>query len=539
MKKRMLCLLMVTIMVIGSLVGCKKEGSDGDKKTLTVGIPQKSYITSYEENAFTKYLEESLNINLEFMYFSSNPSEYKQQLTLKCASNQELPDVLWGFWGMDIYAINEFGQDGYLQDLNPLLEEHGKYYWEKFNALSETTQKYLKAKGTDQETKGFYAMPFYFEVEMMDTLQNSMFINQTWLDKLGLQAPTNMSELYTVLQAFKTQDPNGNGKADEIPMFGRVDHMYPTDNCIINAYVHSETYNPFNAKDGQVYASYTTDEYRQALIFCNKLCSEGLLSDLSYTIASDDEARNLITPADNVALVGIWPGAPAYWTSAESTILDQYVALDVFKAETELGGYAAVMPNELYWGNFITKACEDTETAIKFLDFFYSDETVIRMRRGEKGVDWEEGDGVNEYGQECHVKVINADAQMSGNTTWGMNSSAIMTAANYLTIAEDDGGRQSQLSRLHNQSFAVRQNSPRPAEVVNELAYTLEEYQTKEELNGEYSSYIKEAKSLFVTGGLDPNKDADWNAYLEKLEKLGHSKILKITQDAYTRKIAE
>ena len=45
-----------------------------------------------------------------------------------------------------------------------------------------------------------------------------MFINKTWLDKLGLQMPTTWDELENVLDAFKTQDPNGNGKADEVPM---------------------------------------------------------------------------------------------------------------------------------------------------------------------------------------------------------------------------------------------------------------------------------------------------------------------------------
>ena len=34
----------------------------------------------------------------------------------------------------------------------------------------------------------------------------------------GLDMPTNTEELKDVLKAFKTQDPNGNGKADEIPM---------------------------------------------------------------------------------------------------------------------------------------------------------------------------------------------------------------------------------------------------------------------------------------------------------------------------------
>ena len=39
-----------------------------------------------------------------------------------------------------------------------------------------------------------------------------------WLDELGLEIPTTTEELKEVLIAFKTQDPNGNGEADEIPM---------------------------------------------------------------------------------------------------------------------------------------------------------------------------------------------------------------------------------------------------------------------------------------------------------------------------------
>ena len=43
-------------------------------------------------------------------------------------------------------------------------------------------------------------------------------MNSDWLETLGLEQPTTPEELRTVLEAFKTQDPNGNGKADEIPL---------------------------------------------------------------------------------------------------------------------------------------------------------------------------------------------------------------------------------------------------------------------------------------------------------------------------------
>jgi putative aldouronate transport system substrate-binding protein len=35
---------------------------------------------------------------------------------------------------------------------------------------------------------------------------------------LGLPEPTTTTEFYNTLKAFKEKDPNGNGKADEIPL---------------------------------------------------------------------------------------------------------------------------------------------------------------------------------------------------------------------------------------------------------------------------------------------------------------------------------
>ena len=42
-------------------------------------------------------------------------------------------------------------------------------------------------------------------------------INQAWLDAVGKELPTTLDEYTEVLRAFKEQDPNGNGQADEIP----------------------------------------------------------------------------------------------------------------------------------------------------------------------------------------------------------------------------------------------------------------------------------------------------------------------------------
>lgn len=38
------------------------------------------------------------------------------------------------------------------------------------------------------------------------------------MGKLGLPMPTTLDEMAATLVAFKIQDPNGNGEADEIPL---------------------------------------------------------------------------------------------------------------------------------------------------------------------------------------------------------------------------------------------------------------------------------------------------------------------------------
>ena len=49
--------------------------------------------------------------------------------------------------------------------------------------------------------------------------QGPMWYNGTWLDKLNVkELPKTTDELYDLLTRFKNEDPNGNGKADEIPL---------------------------------------------------------------------------------------------------------------------------------------------------------------------------------------------------------------------------------------------------------------------------------------------------------------------------------
>ncbi len=129
-------------------------------------------------------------------------------------------------------------------------------------------------------------------------------INTKWLEAVGKEMPTTVDELHDVLVAFKNEDPNGNGQADEIPM----SFIFPESNgnwCAgMGIYMAPFGCTDFNAdhravEDGKVYYQGASDAYRDALAYYHNWYAEGLIDievfsqDSSQYIAkgSGEEAR--------------------------------------------------------------------------------------------------------------------------------------------------------------------------------------------------------------------------------------------------------
>ena len=274
MKKRIISMVLVFVMLCSLFAGCGKKGGSKSGNTLTVGINQNANVEDFDNNAFTKYLEETVGVDLEFVYYSSSEKEAIQQLALTVSANRELPDVLLGFHKMSHYVVNQYGEDGYFLDLTDLIEKYGKNYKAALEKASKEDREYLEAKAINTNTKGIYAMPIAL-CPAIDDMPSLMYINQDWLTKLGLKAPTNVDELYNVLKAFKTKDPNGNGKSDEIPMLGGcLGKGNDVLAYMMNAFVYFSDNNNYNVTDGKVWDPVVSDEFRQGLIYINKLVKE-------------------------------------------------------------------------------------------------------------------------------------------------------------------------------------------------------------------------------------------------------------------------
>lgn len=530
--KRLISLLLVFVMSLSVLVGCGGSGDDIPEGTVTlkVGIPQKSTVSSYKDNGFTDYLEEKAGVEIDFVFFSSTKSEYVQQVALMCGAKQELPDIFLGF-DFGHYVMNQYGEDGYFLDLTDLIDEYAPNYKEKIAELKKEDAEigeYVEEKGKNTNGEGLYGMPRVL-CTASDDRQTDAWINKVWLDKLGLQIPTTVDELRNVLYAFKTQDPNGNGEQDEIPMI--------TDmrSYLINAFILYE--GEFNVTDGKVWDPCTTDEFRQAMIYGHDLVKDELYSSLAFTVTNNSELKALISPQDGPCKVGIFSGHPTTLTNPTTNHIAEFTALPSLQDATGKGGYEMISELPIAWTAFITKDCEYPAVAMKFLDVFYEDETISRQRHGVKDTDWVYQEGTSASGSPGYVKVLNELAYTEGNSTWCFNALGIMTHWNYLAITEDAATeRIAESNRLASEAWDIIKQARLPEERCNYLVYTAEEYEIREDKKSLMSEYVDESITNFMAGEKDPSKDADWNEFLTNLEGLGRSELMEVAQNAYSRK---
>ena len=578
--KKALCALLALVMLVGLMAGCNTEKpvetqpketqgnnkpaetqpaetqaplvslmdipeeewlplvKEGEDNKLVIGIPQVANVEDYETNALTKYLEESTGVELEFMYFSSNQAEFEQQLALMISGNEKLPDIFWGWISMPTSLIFEYGRDGYFVDLTEYLDTCCYYFQHQLPTISEDEQAMLFSLGTDPESGGFYALPRH-GFPGYDSTHPLMAINQTWLDALGLKAPTNIEELYNVLIAFRDKDPNGNGIADEIPMIGWDAGNICADITyyIINAFVYDNRTYPVNVTDGEVWAPFATEEYREAMKWINKFVAEGLLSPLSFSFADKSEYINILNPEDQKGIVGIMAGTSACWVTDNYTLLE-YTGLAPLDDETGKGGYMTLDPGVPLYTSFVSTDCENIELAVKFLDFFYQDECTIRTRWGEKDVDWVYvEDAYTSTGDRTVFDVMNTTVFSSGNQTWQRNGNQITRPDNYSrkSTAATDETWNGDKSRLYISQGLAMYTKPMPEEVITKLPMNAEENEVIAEVEQLLKDYITQTRAEFATGVLDPNNDADWQKYLNNLETMGLADWVAAYQSAYDR----
>jgi|GEM_PF-180072 len=186
---------------------------------------------------------------------------------------------------------------------------------------------------------------------LRDIARNGWYMNENWLDNLGLNEPRTVDELWEVLQAFTFRDPDGNGVND-------------TYGLIINPEAHPAAViawhgggNMWVEQNGRLVPVQLTPEYEAAVEFIRRGFAEGVFIEpidgtsvhdafvmgltgfVSELIDSGARAQDRMVDAGNPTEVlvgnGFAPNAGANIGFAAQTGFNGLLALGVRELPTE------------------------------------------------------------------------------------------------------------------------------------------------------------------------------------------------------------
>ena len=206
-----------------------------------------------------------------------------------------------------------------------------------------------------------------------------LWLNEKWLNNLGLKEPTSLEELYQVLKAFKEKDANGNGDPnDEIPFLSmKYNDALPQTLYILLNYFDYRYMAEFKliVEGDKVRFFPLTDECREALGYFTKLYQEGLVNQDCFTLERD-VAKAKARAGD---VVGSFIGGSLTDILGYSDNVLNYIAVTPWSDTVELN-------NSVAKGLLaITDKCKNPELLIAWFDQFYTEEGGILAEMGIEG----------------------------------------------------------------------------------------------------------------------------------------------------------
>ncbi len=155
-----------------------------------------------------------------------------------------------------------------------------------------------------------YSFPWIEElgngIDRIQVIGGLPWINVEWLDNLGLDMPTTTDELKEVLMAFKTQDPNGNGEADEIPMGAIINDGDQDPAILLGSFGLGDTPDHIVVtEDGEVVFTKSQEGYKEQIEYLHDLYNSGLIDEEAF----EQDWNAFISKGDQYGLYFTWDKA--------------------------------------------------------------------------------------------------------------------------------------------------------------------------------------------------------------------------------------
>lgn len=522
-KKRFLGLLLALLMLLGAAPAAMAAASEGlvfplveTKAELTFFAGGSTMVEDLNTNWQTQYYEEMSNVHITWEMVVG--AEAGEKLNLSLASG-DYPDVYWNT-GLNTTQQAHYGSLGAFLPLNDLIDESTHYLKQILADRPDILQAITDPNGN------IYSLFRTSGISHTDT-QQKMWVYKPWLDQLGMDIPTTTEEYYDMLVAFRDHDMNGNGDPeDEYPLVGSTNGwMTDVSGFLMNPFILNDGNDRLNLVNGKLEPAYVQEGWREGLRYLNRLYQEGLIAKESF-VQDGNQLISLTTGSDNI-VIGSVPAAYAgafLNLGAVPNALSDYVVIPPLKSGADS---RAVTPR--YYGDIaigayvITSACEDPALAMKWVDYWYSEEGTLLTTWGREGIEYEWVDVKNIMGTTPAMKPLITYDQPQNFFWKGMGPRYFTTIHRNVEIYQ--AGMLA--TALYEASLPYQECWPE--EVIPQFLWaTAEQSAELANLKTVINSFVSESTAAFIIGS--KNLDSDWDSYVNELNNMGLEAYVALNQ---------
>ena len=496
-----------------------KEGTDITLKIMVVNGPMYANMNSLRDVYFTQAYEKMTGVKIEWIEVSSDA--FADQLALKLTTN-DLPDIILK-GGISNSVQLKYGDQDYFLDLmqGDRLKTFAPNYWALCQEYPEVLSASMMPEGQ------VYSMGM-IRNSTGSTIASKLFFNKEWLSAVGKDVPTTADEFYNVLKAFKEEDPNGNGRNDEMGLYIKPDHLqFVTFGMFgIGNRGRNNGFIDYDEETGKVRYFATTDGFRDWVEWATKLYKEGLLHK-EYFDFTESNLGNYVN--NNVC------GAFAYTnlcmlgqeTQQKFTYLDG--AMTGPQGDKDYYGVNSIGTT----GSFvITTACQYPEVALRWADYFFCDEGSLFFYYGDEGVTYDAlEDGTYQF-----TETVLADFYAGTNSydgcavyvsLYGYGNTPTMTKVPF-NSADDNKGIALEAANALIEDCAIAW----PA-----FTFTKKEQRIIEDSKNDIDKYVASMRDAWIMGTNELN-DETWAQFVNTIKRMGIDDVLEVYEAALDRAYA-
>ena len=248
---------------------------------------------TYEDNAYTRYLKNVLNIQNENVFALEADGSYEEALEA-AISDRDIPDVMVVNGRDNLIRLVE---SGLVEDLTDVYEQCTT------DTIKEMYDSYGESLlGSATFDGKLYALPN----SEIDDGAMMLWLRDDWIRELGLEEPQTMDEAMDIVKAFKDNKMGGDetiGLACSIGLIAGSSETYGVDTIFT---MHGSC--PENwilDRDGTVVYGSLTPETKEALGYLNRLYEDGVL-DSRFLLRKSENIDDLIANGQCGSIFGRW-----------------------------------------------------------------------------------------------------------------------------------------------------------------------------------------------------------------------------------------